>query len=73
VLAELAASDVIAFDDGGRIRAAYPFSPVPTLIRVRWPGGPTVHAMCAIDALGLSAMLDRRSSSAQMNPAPARP
>jgi Alkylmercury lyase len=57
VLAELAASDVIAFDDAGRIRAAYPFSPAPTAIRVSWPGGPTVHAMCAIDALGISAML----------------
>lgn len=59
VLTELAASDVIAFDDAGRIRAAYPFSPVPTAIRVNWPGGPTVHAMCAIDALGTAAMLNR--------------
>lgn len=59
VLAELATRDVIAFDDAGRIRAAYPFSPVPTAIRVRWPGGPDVRAMCAIDALGVSAMLAR--------------
>lgn len=59
VLAELGERDVVAFDDSGEIRAAYPFSPVPTSIRVTWPGGPTTYAMCAIDALGMSAMLDR--------------
>ncbi|HEU0041670.1 MAG TPA: alkylmercury lyase family protein [Jiangellaceae bacterium] len=59
VLAELAERDVIAFDGRGEIRAAYPFSPTPTAIRVTWAGGPTAYAMCAIDALGMSAMLDR--------------
>jgi hypothetical protein len=58
-LAELAAADVIAFGADGEIRAAYPFSPVPTPIQVRWAGGPLVYAMCAIDALGMSAMLGR--------------
>jgi Alkylmercury lyase len=57
VLAELAERDVIAFSQAGEIRAAYPFSPVHTPIRVSWPGGPTAYAMCAIDALGMSAML----------------
>jgi len=37
---------------GGEIRAAYPFSPVPTPIQVRWAGGPVTYAMCVIDALG---------------------
>ena len=59
VLAELAARDVIAFRADGEIRAAYPFSPVPTPIQVRWAGGPLTYAMCAIDALGISAMLGR--------------
>ncbi len=59
VLAELAARDVIAFGADGEIRAAYPFSPVPTGIQVRWAGGPLTYAMCAIDALGMSAMLGR--------------
>jgi hypothetical protein len=59
VLAELAAADVIAFGADGEIRAAYPFSPVPTPIQVRWAGGPLTYAMCAIDALGMSAMLSR--------------
>jgi hypothetical protein len=59
VLAELAGADAIAFGPGGEIRAAYPFSPVRTPIRVAWAGGPTAYAMCAIDALGMSAMLGR--------------
>ena len=41
VLAELAERDVIAFGEAGDIRAAYPFSPAPTPIRVSWEGGPT--------------------------------
>jgi len=57
VLAELADRDVLAFGTSGEIRAAYPFSPIPTLIQVTWAGGPVTHAMCAIDALGISAML----------------
>lgn len=59
VLAQLAASDVIALDTRGEIRAAYPFSPSPSLIQVTSAGGPATYAMCAIDALGISAMLDR--------------
>jgi hypothetical protein len=59
VLAELAARDVIVFGADGELRAAYPFSPVPTPIQVRWAGGPLTYAMCAIDALGISAMLGR--------------
>ena len=59
VLAELAARDVIAFGADGEIRAAYPFSPVPTAIQVSWAGGPLTYAMCAINALGISAMLGR--------------
>lgn len=58
-LAELTGRDVLAVDEHGEIRAAYPFSPVPTRHRVSWEGGPTVYAMCAVDALGMSAMLDR--------------
>jgi hypothetical protein len=57
VLSELAAADLLAFTMHGEIRAAYPFSPTPTAIRVSWGGGPPAYAMCAIDALGISAML----------------
>jgi len=59
VRAELTEADLLAFTADGEIRAAYPFSPAPTPIRVRWDGGPDVYAMCAIDALGMSAMLGR--------------
>jgi hypothetical protein len=59
VLAELAGADVLAFTADGEIRAAYPFSPIATSIRVSWTGGPDTYAMCAIDALGMSAMLGR--------------
>jgi hypothetical protein len=58
-LIELTTSDVLALDERGEIRAAYPFSPVPTAHVITWAGGPAVYAMCAIDALGVSAMLGR--------------
>ena len=57
LLAELHDRDVIRIDDDGRIRAAYPFSGRPTVHRVVIAGGPAVYAMCAIDALGIAAML----------------
>jgi hypothetical protein len=57
MLTELAEAGAIAFNAGGEIRAAYPFSPVRTPIQVAWAGGPAAYAMCAIDALGVSAML----------------
>lgn len=59
VLAELAEGDFLCLDDAGQITAAYPFSAVPTRHRVRISGEATVFAMCAIDALGISAMTGR--------------
>lgn len=56
VLDELAEGDFLGLDHAGRITAAYPFSARPTAHRVRISGGATAFAMCAIDALGLSAM-----------------
>jgi hypothetical protein len=57
VLAELDREDFLALDQDGRIRAAYPFSTIPTPHRVRITGGAEVWSMCAIDALGIAAML----------------
>lgn len=68
VRAELTAADLLAFSDRGEIRAAYPFSPVPTAIRVSWDGGPDLYAMCAIDALGMSAMLGQPVTIAATEP-----
>ncbi|MDI9938855.1 alkylmercury lyase family protein [Rhodococcus sp. IEGM 1351] len=57
VLDRLHAADVIRLDPAGRIASAYPFSTSPTPHRVRIGGGAGVYAMCAVDALGISAML----------------
>jgi hypothetical protein len=56
VLAELADGDFLYLDPAGQITAAYPFSALPTRHRVRISLGATAFAMCAIDALGVSAM-----------------
>jgi alkylmercury lyase-like protein/thioredoxin family protein len=58
ILAELAAGDFLTLDGHGQITAAYPFSARPTGIEVTLPGGVRTAAMCAIDALGIPAMLD---------------
>jgi hypothetical protein len=73
VLAELSERDLLVFSDGGEIRAAYPFSPVPTGIRVSWAGGPVTYAMCAVDALGMSAMLGHPVTITAAEPATGHP
>jgi Alkylmercury lyase len=57
ILRELADADFLCVDHAGRITAAYPFSALPTRHRVQIAGNATVFAMCAIDALGISAMV----------------
>lgn len=57
VLAALHEIDAIRLSPGGDIAVAYPFSAAPTRHRVRLDNGIEVHAMCAVDALGMSAML----------------
>jgi hypothetical protein len=56
VLAALHERDAVRLGPDGGIAVAYPFSAIPTRHRVRI-GDCVVHAMCAIDALGMSAML----------------
>jgi hypothetical protein len=58
ILARLHTADVIRLDASGAIASAYPFSAAPTRHRVQIAGGARVYAMCAIDALGVPAMLD---------------
>ncbi len=67
-LGELIESDVVAVDSAGELRAAYPFSPIPTAHQVAISAGPTVYAMCAIDALGISAMLGRPATVSSREP-----
>ncbi|MER6974492.1 alkylmercury lyase family protein [Nocardioides sp. NPDC057767] len=57
VLGRLHDTDAIRLDSRGAVAVAYPFSARPTRHRVRIGDGVTVHAMCGIDALGISAML----------------
>ncbi|MDD9375732.1 organomercurial lyase [Streptomyces sp. ZAF1911] len=57
VPAELDREDFLALDEAGRIRAAYPFSATPTRHGVRLSTGVEMWSMCAIDAVGISAML----------------
>ncbi|MGH3186334.1 MAG: alkylmercury lyase family protein [Streptosporangiaceae bacterium] len=57
VLAELAAGDYLCLDHDGQITAAYPFSVTVTPHTVEIRGGAVAYSMCAIDALGTSAML----------------
>lgn len=57
LLKELHDHDVVRLDEDGQIRAAYPFSAVPTAHVVTIHGGPTVWAMCAVDALGIADMV----------------
>ncbi len=61
VLARLHEADTIRLGSDGGIRVAYPFSATPTRHRVRLAPGTEanseVFAMCAVDALGMPAML----------------
>lgn len=73
VLEELAREDFLTLDDQQRIRAAYPFSAVPTRHRVRIAGGAQVWSMCAIDALGIAAMVDRDTVISSTDPVTGEP
>lgn len=68
VLAGLHAADFLRLSPGGEIRAAYPFSAAPTPHMVDIDDGPQVHAMCAIDALGIAAMLGPDVMISSVNP-----
>jgi hypothetical protein len=68
LLTELHDHDVVRLDHHGQIRAAYPFSAAPTSHLVAIGGGPTVYAMCAIDALGIADMLGRNTTISSTDP-----
>ena len=59
ILTALHDVDAIQLAPNGRIALAYPFSATPTRHRVRIDDRVDVYAMCAIDALGIAAMLDQ--------------
>jgi len=55
-IAELDARD-LAYVEGGRVILAYPWSGTPTAFAMRLSDGRERWACCAIDALGIAAML----------------
>lgn len=57
-LRRLAGRDLVVLDAAGQISGAYPFTDGPTEHLVE-AGSLSVGAMCAIDALGIGAMLER--------------
>lgn len=73
VLANLHVADVIRLDADAQIAVAYPFSTARTRHRVRLAGGAEVWAMCAIDALGIPAMLDTDAVIISSDPATGQP
>jgi hypothetical protein len=70
VFAKLGNLDMVLTDPGHRlgVRVAYPFSAEPTPHQVMIDGGPTVYAMCAIDALGIPRMLRRTGVAISVEP-----
>lgn len=72
-LDELAAADLVALGPDGDVLGAFPLSAVPTRHRVRVQGRPGLHAMCAVDALGIPAMLGAAGTVTSADPATGQP
>jgi Alkylmercury lyase len=73
-LAALAATDLVHTDlAAGRVMVAYPFSGAPTPHRVELAHGPTVYAMCALDALGVPQMTRRDGRIRSADPTSGQP
>lgn len=73
-LRHMAESELVFLDPAGRkITGGVPFAPGPTAHQVRIVEGPTVSANCAIDALGIAAMLDRDVDVESLDPLTGEP
>ncbi|MFD8644199.1 MULTISPECIES: alkylmercury lyase family protein [Streptomyces] len=73
ILEELDREDFLTLDADGGVLAAYPFSAVATRHRVRLGNGVEMWSMCAIDALGIAAMLGQDVLVASSDPVDERP
>lgn len=67
-LRRLAGVDLVHLGHDGHVLVAYPFSGRPTGHTVRLVDGPTVEAMCAIDALGIPYMTGRHALIVSADP-----
>lgn len=65
--------DLVQLDTDGRVAVAYPFSGRPTRHTVQLDGGPVLHAMCAIDALGIPLMAGRDGVIVSADPGDGNP
>lgn len=68
-LRELAAADLVALDQNGVVTGAFPLAASPTRHRVDVQRGPVLYAMCAVDALGIPAMVGRPGVISSTDPA----
>ena len=73
VMRQLHAADFLRLDARGAISAASPFSPAPTRHLVTISGGPQLYSMCAIDALGIAAMLGKTVTISSAEPGTGAP
>ena len=73
VLRELAEGDYLCLDSLGQITAAYPFSATATSHKVLITGGAVAYSMCAVDALGVSAMVAASVQIRSADPATCEP
>jgi Alkylmercury lyase len=67
-LGRLVQTDLVEADPTGRLAGAYPFVSTSRGHEVRLPGGPIVQAYCAVDALGIPAMLDQDATITSHDP-----
>ena len=70
----MAAADLVHLDPvAGEVSVAYPLSGTPTVHRVELADGPTLDAMCALDALGIPLMTRRTARISSADPTSGQP
>lgn len=72
-LAALVAAQLVAADGTGAVIGVFPLSAVQTRHEVRLCDGRRLRAMCAVDALGVPAMLSQPATVVSADPATGRP
>lgn len=72
-LRRLSEVDLVHLGSAGRVVVAYPFSARATGHTVRFADGPILHAMCAIDALGIPLMTRRDAVIESADPRTGQP
>lgn len=71
-LRRLSSAELVALDASGAVAGVFPLSARPTRHRVILEDGHELHAMCAVDALGVSAMVDQPATILSSDPSSGR-